>query len=326
MKSKLFTYKIIIPVCIILAALTAFSFMANSAIVAPRIEQMEYMKEYSPKLSDDGQFLIEFASDENGKKYGIIALFNGGYYYLKNAYVPSTYKDINITVIEEDAFSNFETLEKVVIPQSIKKIEKNAFKSCANLKEIYIPSGVENISKSAFDQIKFTMYVEKGSYAEKFAIENKINYKNYTPETASQNKTDYSKTAEDLGYKVFRYNVLYYDDEPFCAITSYDFMAENTKLNIPSHINKIRVTTLAEHSIYNNFVKEVILPETVTAVGDLAFSECSSLNKVYFTKNVSYIGKSIFENSPNAVICAPKNSYAEKYAKENNLKFEEIKK
>lgn len=324
MKSKLFTYKIIIPVCIIFAALAAFSFWAHSSVVVPRLEKMSYQKEYESKSSADGQFLIGFAPDENNKKYGTISIFEGGYYGIQEAYVPSKYDDINITVIEEESFSEFDCLEKVIIPQSdITTIEKKAFKNTVNLKEIYIPSNVTDISSDAFYNCKnFTMYVEEGSYAEKFAVENNIKYEYYTPQPPEQKNTDYSKAKKGYHYNNFNYDVLYYKDEPFCAI-SYNPMGNDTDLKVPAYIDNIKVTTLSEYAFNDCSVETITLPDTVTTVCSGAFS-CGSLTKVYFTKSVSYIDKSAFENSPDVVMCVPKDSYAYKYAIEHNIKFEEI--
>lgn len=325
MKSKLFTYKIIVPVCIILAALTAFSFWAHSAVVVPRLEKMAYQKEYGSKPSADGQFLIGFAPDENGEKYATISMFNGGFYGIQEAYVPNKYDDIDITAVKEEAFSEFDCLKKVVIPKSaISTIEKKAFKNTVNLKEVYIPSNVTNISPDAFYNCKdFTMYVEEGSYAENFAAENNIKYEYYTPQPPEQKNTDYSKAKQGYHYNNFNYDVLYYKDEPFCAI-SYNPMGDDTDLKVPAHIDNIKVTTLSENAFYHCFIETITLPDTVTTVCNEAFAECGSLTKVYFTNNVTYISETAFERTENVVMYVPKDSYAYEYAKKHNIKFEEI--
>lgn len=324
MKSKLFTYKVIIPICIIIAALTAFSFWGRSAVVVPRLEKMAYQQEYAAKPSADGLFLIGFAPDENGKKYATISMFNGGYYCIQEAYVPVKYDDIDIISIEEEAFSEFKALKKVVIPQSdIATIEKNAFKNAVNLKEIYIPANVTSINKDAFKNCKkFTMYVEEGSYAEKFAVDNNIKYEHYTPEPPKQKNTDYSKAKNGYSYNDFNYDVLYYNDEPFCAI-SYNPMGSDIDLKIPSHIDNIKVTTLREHAFSDCSVETITLPDTVTTICDEALS-CGALTKVYFTNNVTYISETAFERAENVVMYVPKDSYAYEYAKKHNIKFEEI--
>ena len=76
-------------------------------------------------------------------------------------------------------------------------------KDSKNITEIYIAPSVNKIAKTAFDGIdNLTIYAEKGSYAEKFAVENKINYKNYTtePENPEAKNTDYSKIRNGAYY------------------------------------------------------------------------------------------------------------------------------
>lgn len=58
MKSKLFTHKFFIVLCISVAALIGLSFIARATIVNNRFEQMAVDEKYSLKPSADGQFLI----------------------------------------------------------------------------------------------------------------------------------------------------------------------------------------------------------------------------------------------------------------------------
>lgn len=113
-----------------------------------------------------------------------------------------------ITSIYDSAFANFGLVKEVVLPNSLRKIgpaafitctsletitlpykttfiESGAFCNCTSLKEIVIPASVLEISRDAFyncDQVSITC--TKGSYTEKFAWDNYINY-SATPLPAS---------------------------------------------------------------------------------------------------------------------------------------------
>jgi len=86
------------------------------------------------------------------------------------------------------AFLGCESLENVVIPDSVKEIDSHAFTNCHNLKSVTIPASVTEIGKNAFSYYDskeeknkpledVTINCYSGSYAEKYAKENNLNYK-----------------------------------------------------------------------------------------------------------------------------------------------------
>ena len=88
--------------------------------------------------------------------------------------------------IQENAFEWCKQLETVILPESMLTIGAGAFSGCYGLKKIVIPSGVYNIASSAFRKSLIddspidglSIYGEKGSYAEQYALENGIAFKN----------------------------------------------------------------------------------------------------------------------------------------------------
>ena len=82
MKSKLFTHKFFVVLCISVAALLGLSFLARATIVNNRFEQMAVDQKYRLKPSADGQFLIQFQDDKNGNFYATVGLFQGGYWLI----------------------------------------------------------------------------------------------------------------------------------------------------------------------------------------------------------------------------------------------------
>ena len=66
---------------------------------------------------------------------------------------------------------------------------------------------------------------------------------------------------------------------------------------------------------------EVILPETVTSIGNLAFGYCKALETVYVPQGVESIHAKSFYNSPNVTLQVATPSYAENYAKANSIDY-----
>ena len=80
--------------------------------------------------------------------------------------------------------------------------------------------------------------------------------------------------------------------------------ANVTSVIIPAEINGVKITGIGERAFYGcSGLTSITIPEGVTSIGDGAFDGCSDLT-----------------------IYCYENSYAEKYAKENNIPYEIISK
>lgn len=89
-------------------------------------------------------------------------------------------------------------LTTVKIPNSVTNIGAYAFWCCRNLKSVIIPESVEEIGASAFaycDNESFTVYGYKNSYAEKYCIENKLNFAPIIKHEHKFNKSIVTKKA-----------------------------------------------------------------------------------------------------------------------------------
>ena len=68
-------------------------------------------------------------------------------------------------------------------------------------------------------------------------------------------------------------------------------------------------------------LQKVTVAEGAVSIGDGAFMSCSALQDIYIPASVSSIGLGAFWGCANLTIHAPAGSYAEAYAKENNIPF-----
>ncbi len=72
-------------------------------------------------------------------------------------------------------------------------------------------------------------------------------------------------------------------------------------------------------------LKEIVIPNNVEIIWNEAFKSCSSLTEVIMPKGISSIESNAFENcNENLTFKLYKNSYAETYANENNIKIDFI--
>ena len=99
----------------------------NEEVKNPTVDGFRY------SVQEDGTFMLKRVIDaEIGKELTI----------------PSEVKGKPVTAIYYDAFKDNTTLEKVIIPSSVKKV--NGFSGCTNLKEVKMGEGVERIEQEAF--------------------------------------------------------------------------------------------------------------------------------------------------------------------------------
>ena len=88
-----------------------------------------------------------------------------------------------------------------------------------------------------------------------------------------------------------------------------------TSINIPNSVTSINMS-----AFWNCTSLTLIdIPNSVTSIGDSAFSYCSSLTSIDIPDSVTSIGDSAFSGCTNLTIYCEQGSYAETYAKENNI-------
>ena len=68
----------------------------------------------------------------------------------------------------------------------------------------------------------------------------------------------------------------------------------------------------------------VVIPDSITSIGKGTFWGCRNLESITISNSVTSIERAAFEECPNLVIFTPVGSYAEKFAKANNIKVELI--
>ena len=67
--------------------------------------------------------------------------------------------------------------------------------------------------------------------------------------------------------------------------------------------------------------RSIVVSDGVKKICPSAFYNCKNLEQVTIPSSVTMIDKSSFVDCPNLSIHAPAGSYAEQYAKENNIPF-----
>ena len=145
------------------------------------------------------------------------------------------------------------------------------------------------------------------------------------PEVAVSIGSDIVASAEQYGD--YEYEVL---SDGTAEIGTYD--GRDEVIALPSSINGKSVTSIGEYTFdFCDFIKEVTIPEGIKSIGTGAFFYCTSLKSVTIPKSVTSIGEGAFGYwdkddkwcvLDGILLKCYSNTEAEKYAKENNIKYE----
>ena len=185
----------------------------------------------------------------------------------------------------------------VVIPDEVTRIGAHAFKNCCHIASIHIPDSVTHIGAQAFKGCK--------GLADKngFVIVKGILYGYWGTDTNIVIPNGVKKI--DIGVFLERSDLI--------------------SVAIPEG-----VTHLGNSAFYScQSLESITLPDSLTTIGNEAFCNCAKLKDIHIPGSVTYISDLAFHHNDatriqQLTIHAVRNSYAEMYAKENNIPFAAI--
>lgn len=225
--------------------------------------------------------------------------------YVSDVFSRSEYKVGSITVKEgttvimDEAFERCAKITSVTIPDSVTKIGKGAFDS-TGIKSITLPKNLITIEEGVFSYCKSLESVTLPKNLKEIGKNAFNNCKSLTKITLPNGLVAVGDSAfEDSGLK---------------------------SVTIPKSVKGIGTRAFRGCSS----LKKVTIKSGVRTVGEEAFNYCSSLKSVTIPKSVTTIGKRAFGyTGSNLVkgfkIKGYKGSAAQKYAKNNKIKFVVVK-
>ncbi|MBQ6585441.1 MAG: leucine-rich repeat domain-containing protein, partial [Coriobacteriales bacterium] len=204
------------------------------------------------------------------------------------------------TAIEDFAFFNCRSLERVNLPESLEAIGESAFGRCERLESIVIPASVERIGSGAFSENKRLCLSLADPIESRFVLIDDVLYskdvkrllhcpsdKSYCmiPEGVEEIAGGAFSGCEDL--KTLRLP----DSIRKLGASSFDSCESLQSINLPPGLESIGESCFADCLS----LRSIVVPGKVSLIEEYTFSDCENLGSVTIPQGVVTIGSCAFE-------------------------------
>ncbi len=187
----------------------------------------------------------------------------------------------NVTSIGMGTFQNCTGLTEITIPDKITSIGRNTFSGCTSLTKVTLPRGLTSIGSNAFFENTALETIVYGGTESEW---NKVTHGENNQPLEDAEKV--FKLTESDGYI---YGITDADEANIIAYTGTD-----TTVTIPNEMGGKPVTSIGDSAFEQKTVTSVVIPDSVTSIGNSAFFKCRSLTSVTIPKSLTSIGQSAF--------------------------------
>ena len=234
-----------------------------------------------------------------------------------------------VTSIGDYAFSNCSALTSITLPGGVSRIGNYAFEQCSSLTRIQLPSGLASIGNRAFSycssltslelpsgltEIGGLAFYDCDSLTNLAVAEGNATYRSF-------NGCLYSASGEELiccpaGKK----EITLLEGVTSIGDGAFSNCRRLKRIELPSGLTNIGNWAFELCS----GLTRLELPSGVVSIGDYAFESCIELSRIELPSTVTSIGECAFVYCSSLTIYGETGSYAERYAKENDIPFEPL--
>ena len=202
----------------------------------------------------------------------------------------------SVTCIGDSAFNDCRSLSNIVIPNNVTSIEKGTFSGCSSLPSIFIPDSVTSIGDSAFSNCRSLSSISIPDSVTSIgdcAFSGCDSLSSiFIPDSVTSIGDSAFNDCSSLKFISISKGVICINGNPFAGwngkleCLSPNFIYED---NILYNKDKSKIISFRIQNI-----ESYVIPDSVTSIGDSAFSGCSSLSNIVIPACVISIGDSAF--------------------------------
>jgi hypothetical protein len=250
------------------------------------------------KLPETNENYFEVAFDTNVKGGVVVTGFSGTERVIS---IPARIQNYPVTGIWKEAFNDCKSLTSVTIPNSVTSIGDNAFLGCKNLTSVTIPNSVTSIGNGTFYFCESLTSITIPNSVTSIG-DNAFSFCNsLTGITIPNSVTSIGDYAfygcTSLTSIIIPNNVTSIGSRAFSScssLTAINVAVSNSKYSVQNGVlyNKNK-TTLMQYPAgkkSNSFS----IPDSVTSIGESAFSFCVNLTSITVPNSVTSIGDYAF--------------------------------
>ena len=225
--------------------------------------------------------------------------------------IPASINGVEVTGIESHAFnnSNKDAILEIVLPEGFKQIGAYAFRACPNLKTVQFPESLDTIEQGAFDSCRFETLefpanlhctIKEGAFGYNPALQTVTINGNIQFSPSAGSVFDSCSNGPGTGLRAYVVSegndnykvgdgVLYSKD--MTRLEAYPPARKGETYTVPDGVQ-----TICAGAFRCNSLKSVVLPETLTEIGDRAFQNSWKLTAIEIPAGVKTLGASCFNS------------------------------
>ena len=180
-----------------------------------------------------------------------------------------------------------------------------AFSGCGGLTSVKLPESLTTVGRNPFSCCRELTRIEISPDQETFGVDGNVLF----------NRNDKTLICYPIGLAQSGYVIP--EGTQTIGYGAFQWCANLTSIEIPETVTTIEAWAFEEC----DGLTSVEIPGSVTTIGEMAFKNCDTLKSIKVPGSVTSIGEEALSSYSDPTLIVERDSYAEKYAVENEIPY-----